>query len=246
MTAAATVACAVAACSVVMAASPAPAVDSRPIEVRVAEPPPPRPPRLVRPRPDTTPPHVRIAVAPPALSSSRSAGFGFHGGDAVAARCALDGHARACASALAASYSGLADGPHTFAVTVRDAAGNQASAAYSWSIDATAPAVRVVRRPTPVTSSRDARVELASSETATWECRLDRGAPVTCGPLWSASHLAPGRHRLAVRASDRAGNAGAPTVVRWRVRPRPRPLQQYTPEPQETPHALLRDARPGR
>jgi len=86
-------------------------------------------------RPDTTPPTVSIASAPPATTIETSAAFAFVAGEVgVTFECSLDGAAHApCASP--AAYSSLALGPHTFAVRGRDAAGNVGlPATASWTI----------------------------------------------------------------------------------------------------------------
>ena len=86
-------------------------------------------------RPDTTPPTVSIASAPPATTIETSAAFAFVAGEVgVTFECSLDGAPYApCASP--AAYTSLALGPHTFAVRGRDAAGNVSlPATASWTI----------------------------------------------------------------------------------------------------------------
>ena len=90
--------------------------------------------------PVAAPPAVHITAAPAASSRSSSGNIGFGSGPADAQlTCSLDhGTARACTSPF--HYSGLADGTHTFTVTV-SADGKSASATTSWRIDTTAPTV---------------------------------------------------------------------------------------------------------
>src|SRR5207302_9260212 len=91
--------------------------------------------------PDTTPPDTIITAAPPALSNSRSASFSFTATEAGSSfACRLDASAfTACASPQ--SYSGRADGSHTFPVRATDTAGNTdpTPASYTWTVDTTPP-----------------------------------------------------------------------------------------------------------
>ena len=92
---------------------------------------------------DTTPPPApTLTGAPPDPSSSSSASFSFSDNESgVGFECALDGAAfTSCTSPR--SYSGLANGGHSFQVKAVDSAGNRSSAnAYSWTVDAAAPTV---------------------------------------------------------------------------------------------------------
>jgi hypothetical protein len=85
--------------------------------------------------PDTTPPTVTIASAPPASTTDTSASFTFTASESgVVYECALDAAAyTACASP--ASYTSLGVGEHSFSVRGRDPAGNLGQpATFAWSI----------------------------------------------------------------------------------------------------------------
>ncbi|MBX7253381.1 MAG: SMP-30/gluconolactonase/LRE family protein [Candidatus Promineofilum sp.] len=87
---------------------------------------------------DTTGPAVTITGAPPDPSDSAGAVFIFSSDDATATfACSLDGaDFAACASPK--SYTGLADGDHTFHVQATDAAGNTGDpAGHTWTIATT-------------------------------------------------------------------------------------------------------------
>jgi hypothetical protein len=90
---------------------------------------------------DTEPPETTIVTGPTSLSASREARFSFTAdepGSTLA--CSLDGAAFSSCSSPA-TFSGLADGGHTFSVRGTDASGNTdpSPAIHSWTVDATAP-----------------------------------------------------------------------------------------------------------
>jgi nitrite reductase/ring-hydroxylating ferredoxin subunit len=88
---------------------------------------------------DRVPPDTVIDQAPPPLTSSTTASFSFHSTEKNSSfRCALDASPyAACVSPT--SYSGLADGAHSFHVAAIDPAGNidATPASNSWTIDTT-------------------------------------------------------------------------------------------------------------
>jgi CSLREA domain-containing protein/uncharacterized repeat protein (TIGR01451 family) len=97
---------------------------------------------------DNTPPDTTITSMPSNPSNSSSASFSFSGSDSgtgvASFECSLDGSSfTACTSAQ--SYSGLADGQHTFKVRAIDGAGNadQTPDSYTWVVDTTAPSVTI-------------------------------------------------------------------------------------------------------
>ncbi len=87
---------------------------------------------------DRTPISVSITAKPANPTTQTSASFTFASADSVATlACGLDGAPLgSCTSATTQVYSGLAPGPHTFTVQTADAAGNPASASYTWTVQA--------------------------------------------------------------------------------------------------------------
>jgi plastocyanin len=89
---------------------------------------------------DTTAPETTLESGPSGTVGSTAATFGFGSNEPGASfECALDGAAFAACSSPA-SYAGLADGAHTFAVRAVDAAGNvdASPASASWTVDTSA------------------------------------------------------------------------------------------------------------
>ena len=106
--------------------------------------------------PDTDPPDTTIASGPPALTSSQSAAFSFTADEAGSTfECSLDGGAFATCTSPA-SYSGLADGAHTFDVRATDGSANTDPTpdSASWTVDHTAPSVSLRVVPLGPPSSR--------------------------------------------------------------------------------------------
>ncbi len=85
---------------------------------------------------DPTPIGVSITAKPANPTTQTAASFTFARTDAVSSvSCALDGAPLGfCTSVTTQVYSGLSPGAHTFTVQATDAAGNVASASYSWTI----------------------------------------------------------------------------------------------------------------
>ena len=95
---------------------------------------------------DNTAPNTTIDSGPSGIIASQSASFSFSSTEAGATfTCSLDG-APFSNCATPASYTGLADGVHTFAVRATDLAGNSDSspASRTWSVDLTGPTITSV------------------------------------------------------------------------------------------------------
>ncbi len=87
---------------------------------------------------DTTPPETTIGEGPSGTVAGRGVRFTYSSPDPTATfECALDGATLAFCPAEGVKYADLADGPHTFRVRARDAAGNVDATPEmrSWSID---------------------------------------------------------------------------------------------------------------
>ena len=178
-------------------------------------PPPPTPPPPV----DTTPPATSITANPADPSNSSDASFSFTSSEPGSSfQCSIDGGALAtCASP--ATYSGLAEGAHTFSVEATDAAGNTDAtpASFGWSIDVTPPDTALTAAPASPTNSTTATLEFTSSEPgSTFQCSLDGAAFSICASPATYPGLAQGMHSVDVRAVDAAGNIDpTPAMQSW-------------------------------
>jgi hypothetical protein len=170
-------------------------------------------------RVDARAPSAAVASGPPGLANSRSATFTFSADEPSSFQCRLDSGVLApCTSP--ASYQNVSDGAHTFVVVPTDAVGNPgASAAYGWTVDATAPQTTISSRPGSKTTASTARFRFAANEAASaFECKLDAGRFVPCRSPKRYARLRRSRHTFSVRAVDAAGNHDAtPAMHRWRI-----------------------------
>jgi hypothetical protein len=169
---------------------------------------------------DTGAPNTTITASPPALTSSASASFSFTSTEAGSTfECRLDaGSFGACTSPQ--SYSGLADGSHTFSVRAIDGAGNvdASPATYTWTVDTGAPNASITGAPAdPSNDSAPTFAFTADEAGASFECRLDGGAFSACTSPHDLSGLAEGSHTFTVRATDGAGNTGPDDAHTWTV-----------------------------
>jgi len=166
---------------------------------------------------DTTAPAApTITSHPPDTSNSADASFGFDVGQAVDFECDLDGAGFvSCTSPQ--SYTGLADGSHTFRVRAIDEAGNTGpEATFTWTIITVPPsAPTITSSPTDPSSSTSATFGFTGDPGTSFLCRLDAGSFTTCTSPKSYSGLVEGSHTFQVKARDAAGNESAPTSSSW-------------------------------
>ena len=167
---------------------------------------------------ETRAPSAAVSSAPPALTNSRLATFVFAADEPSRFECRLDGGTfLPCSSP--ASYQGLGEGGHTFAVRPIDGVGNLGVAvSRSWRIDATEPETRVISGPRSRTRLLSASLSFSASEQASFQCRLDAGSFTACASPKSYFRLRRSIHTFQVRAIDAAGNVDpTPAIFRWTI-----------------------------
>jgi hypothetical protein len=172
----------------------------------------------------TAPPAPAIGDKPANPSNSTSPTFSFTDTEAgVTFLCKLDGAAfSSCVSPK--TYSGLAQGAHTFTVEARDAAGNTSSTtSYGWTVDTTAPAAPTFTQQ-PSNPSPSPTVTFAwtdsSSDVASYRCSRENGSftPCTSPFSYTVDNSNPnGQHQFAVQAFDTAGNGSVVTSYTFKV-----------------------------
>src|SRR5207248_9138159 len=115
---------------------------------------------------DTVAPTASITSSPSNPSNNASPSFSFSSEAGASFQCALDGAAFASCSSPK-SYSGVADGSHTFQVKATDTAGNTGTAASStWTIDTAAPTASISASPTNPTNTSSPSFSFSSEARA--------------------------------------------------------------------------------
>jgi hypothetical protein len=173
------------------------------------------------------PPAPTIVSGPGAGSPTASTSATFTYSDSqsgVTFQCSLDGAGFSGCSSAGVTYSGLADGTHTFAVTAQ-APGSAVSSATSrtWKVDTVKPPKPTMSRvPDNPTDNPGAHFSLADAESGVgYTCTLDAKPFAGCGPENQIDHLDPGDHCFTAAAVDAAGNVSDPASYCWAVAAKP-------------------------
>jgi hypothetical protein len=168
--------------------------------------------------PATTPDTV-IVSGPPEGGATSAPTFSFTATEDFSTfECRVDGEAFAeCASPT--TLTGLADGPHTFAVRAIDPQNNvdPTPATRSFTLDTTPPETTITGGPAEGTAIGTATPGFAFSSpetTATFECSVDGAGFAACSSPLTTAPLDDGPHTIAVRALDAVGNADASPATR--------------------------------
>jgi uncharacterized protein YhfF len=168
---------------------------------------------------DLSAPETAVLSAPPAETNQTAATFDFSANEGGSTfECRLDAAAFApCASPT--TYSGLAEGSHTFEVRATDPAGNTdpTPAIRNWGVDLTAPAAPLVESPADGSHMNTGTIVISGtaepgSSVEVFEGAASRGTTnATAGGSWSKTltGLADGSHTYTARATDAAGNTSA-------------------------------------
>lgn len=113
----------------------------------------------------------------------------------------------------------FSEGPHVLTATQTvGATTSDASAPTRFTVDRTGPTVMIGERPPSSSTTPTATFTFSSNDpTATFECRLDGGAFMTCSSPTTFSDLPAGRHTVEVRAKDPSGNTSMVETYEWDV-----------------------------
>ncbi|MDX6601504.1 MAG: large repetitive protein [Solirubrobacterales bacterium] len=183
---------------------------------------------------DKTPPETAIDSKPADPSGSPVASFTYSSNEPGSSfQCKLDsGNFNSC-PATGATYSGLAEGAHTFQVRATDTSNNTdpSPAGYSFSVvlgaAATAPSLAPTALPPKPQPKPNTTIAKASAKTrdrtpsfrfgssqsgVKFQCRLDGGPYVTCRSPFTTKKLDYGKHIFQVRAV--LGQASDPTPAK--------------------------------
>jgi NTP pyrophosphatase (non-canonical NTP hydrolase) len=102
----------------------------------------------------------------------------------------------------------LADGQHTFTVRATDSTGNvdPSPASRTFTVDVSPPQTTINSGPSGPTNDPTPTFTFSSSETGSFQCRVDSGAYAACSSPKTTASLTDGSHTFSVRATDPAGN----------------------------------------
>jgi hypothetical protein len=172
---------------------------------------------------DTTAPETVIAAAPTGPSNAPRFSFGSDDPGAQFA-CRIDGAPFASCPAEGYSPAGLEDGSHVLDVRAQDAAGNfdATPASQAFEVDGTAPTVTLGGLKKSTTDTTPSVRITASEAVSGFECSVDGKKAKPCGARYTLKRLKPGKHRIAVTATDLAGNEGT-AQAGFRVKPKRKP-----------------------
>ena len=170
---------------------------------------------------DATPPETTITSGPTGPTGSTSAAFGLGSEPGATFECKLDAAPDFSPCSTPQSYTGLAQGPHTFSVRAVDTVGNvdPTPATRTWTVD-TSPPDTTITPPTPTSFTKvtTASFTFTSEAGATFECKLDTGVFSPCSSPKAYPSLLQGSHAFSVRAIDLAGNVDpTPAAHSWTV-----------------------------
>jgi Ca2+-binding RTX toxin-like protein len=168
---------------------------------------------------DTVPPDVVITAGPSGVVTSPTATFEFVSSETTGVTfvCSLDGVAAPCESGE--TYSGLANGEHTFTVRAQDALGNTSEPAVrTWTIETVESDTFITSAPPALTNNPDATFTFgADRDQATFECSLGGAAWAACPTPYELPDLADGQYTLEVRAVLEGLADQSPAKATWMV-----------------------------
>jgi len=170
---------------------------------------------------DATAPETTMVTSEPNPTNDPSGDFTFSSDDSAATfECSIDGGEYVpCPSTF--STSDLPDGSHSLSVRAVDAVGNAdgTPATHTWTVDTAPPETTIATsEPDPTSDPTGDFVFDSNDPNATFECSVDGGPFVPCSKTYSTSPLPDGKHTIAVRAVDAAGNVDAtPATYEWTV-----------------------------
>ncbi len=169
---------------------------------------------------DTTPPDTTITAGPAEGSTVGPLNdFEFSSSEAGSTfECSSDGvNFGACTSGTDVTHP---DGPATFYVRARDAAGNvdPTPATRSFTVDDIGPDATITSPTTAENVSPTPTYIFASDGDAIrFECFVDDDPPFACNSGGTLATLDPGQHTLTVSAYDEFDNVGVPGIVTFNV-----------------------------
>jgi hypothetical protein len=167
---------------------------------------------------DTKDPVVTVSSGPASPTSATDATLEFTADEQATFDCRLDGGAwSSCADSK--SYPVVGEGDHLFEVRATDAAGNEGTGSWSWTVDGDAPSIEILTHPVNPTKLTSAAFTFAAEAGASVLCRLDSGSFGACTSPTTMNYpslTANASHTFRVKATDTANNS-ATAVFTWTI-----------------------------
>jgi hypothetical protein len=167
-----------------------------------------------------TTPDTTITSGPSGLTNDSTPTFGFSSTVTGSTfRCTIDALPPIdCTSPT--TLSALPDGDHTISVQARfDSLSDATPANRVFTIDTGAPKTTLTKKPGATTHDRTPKFKFTSTETGTFECKLDDGNWKDCTSPHTTRKLSVDKHKFKVRATDAAGNEdGSPAKSKFKVK----------------------------
>jgi hypothetical protein len=175
---------------------------------------------------DLTKPSLVINQSPAKVTGSTAAEFKFTGTDALSGiskyecRNSASSVWEVCTSPRSFSSS---EGVQVASFRVYDNAGNVSDdVPYSWTVDLTAPTVKITKTPDAATKDPKGNFEFSGTDNglplARYECAVDNVATyAACTSPYMTAALGEGSHTFYVRGYDDVGNVSAPASYSWMI-----------------------------
>ncbi|MGH2958579.1 MAG: choice-of-anchor Q domain-containing protein, partial [Solirubrobacterales bacterium] len=84
-------------------------------------------------------------------------------------------------------------------------------------LDTLKPTLTISKKPKSKTTSTKLKVVFKASETASFQCKLDKGKFKTCKSPYKKT-VKRGKHKLQIKATDAAGNVSSVKTIKWTVK----------------------------
>jgi hypothetical protein len=165
---------------------------------------------------DVTALTVNLTDEPPATSTSTTATFMYTVNMKATITCRLDGQPFETCPKSPATFTALADGPHTFDLKATSGKQHVAIPTYAFTVDTTAPIVTIASGPASPTSATSATFAFTAGDATAVTCELDDLGQTACtSPAWYTG-LTNGNHTFTLRGTDAAGNTGS-AIYPWTI-----------------------------
>lgn len=187
----------------------------------------------------------QLLTVPPEITNSQTQTFEFTIAAAISYQCSLDGAAlTACVSPQ--SYSGLAEGTHTFTVIAQYNAPQpdfcivippsvtptcfpmppipttSEASVFEFMVDRTGPTIEFAgtTKQGSASRARTANIQFQMERGGSYLCTFDKRTPEPCESPIDWRNLEIGLHRVKIQATDAAGNVGSVFSLEFAVNSR--------------------------